>query len=80
VIVVSVGRACIARSIFVYFISMIWSRTCEDQFYFYALVKNIWRLVETTWWETNLFPTMLTIYLYSFYKSDIIFYECTCIE
>jgi hypothetical protein len=34
-----------------YFISMIWSTTCEGQFYFYALVKNIWRLVETTWWE-----------------------------
>jgi hypothetical protein len=39
-IIASFSQACIARSRFVYSVSELQSRTCEDPFKFYALVKN----------------------------------------
>jgi hypothetical protein len=45
-----------------YFISMLWSRTCANQLYLYALVKNIWRSV-----ETKLFLTIVAIYFVPFF-------------
>jgi uncharacterized membrane protein len=40
-IIAWVSQACIAGSRFVYSVSVLQSRTCEDPFKFHALVENI---------------------------------------
>jgi hypothetical protein len=44
-----------------YFVSMLQSWTCEDQFKLHALVKNICRLFENHLVENNLLPVMLIV-------------------